>query len=516
MRADVYPGAALACARVNKSYAGTRVLNDFSLEINQGEVHALIGENGSGKSTLIKVLAGVLVPDEGDAVVEIGGARLNFGSPESSRDIGCRVIHQDLGLINDLSVMDNVLLPAGYPKRAGAIRGRVALEQVRVDLERLGLDVDPREHVGNLSPTTQTGVAVVRALRLSAAPARLLILDEPTATLPEDETARLFEIIESARMSGLGILYVTHRLHEVFQICASVTVLRDGSPITTQPVAELDKRKLFSLMAGVELAAEMRADAKRTPQTSRERMVVHNVAGGSVRDASMTVHAGEIVGIAGITGSGRESILPLLFGAQRREAGEVWVDGQPLPSGRPDQVVQFGVGYLPPDRKTSAGFVGLSVRENLTIADLRPISSPWRVRRKAERNEVLDWTSRMQVRPENSGELLLASLSGGNQQKVLFGKWLRLGLSVFLLDEPTQGVDVNAKAALHRQLIEATNSGLAAVIASTDFEELATLCDRILIFRGGRIVEHLAKGNVTAAAVSHACMQSDPEMEMSE
>jgi ribose transport system ATP-binding protein len=241
MRTEVHPGAALTCARVTKSYAGARVLDDFAFVVNRGEVHALVGENGSGKSTLIKVLAGVVVPDEADTVVEVGGVRLRFGSPESSRDLGCRFIHQDLGLINDLSVMDNVLMIAGYPTRAGAIRQRAALEEVRVDLDRIGLNVDPRERVGNLSPATRTGVAVARALRPSAGPARLLVLDEPTATLPDDETARLFEIVEGARTSGLGILYVTHRLDEVFQLCGSVTVLRDGRRITTQPVAGLDK-----------------------------------------------------------------------------------------------------------------------------------------------------------------------------------------------------------------------------------------------------------------------------------
>jgi ribose transport system ATP-binding protein len=504
---------ALSCTGVTKSYAGVRVLNNFECSIAPGAVHALLGENGSGKSTFIKILAGVVTPDVGQGEVGIGGAELSFGSPASSFALGCRFVHQDLGLIGDLSVMDNILMVAGFATRGGAIRGRACRSAVRADLERVGLDVDPCTLVRDLSPATKTGVAVARAMHPNPdAPPTVLVLDEPTATLPDDEVQRLMGVIRVAQARGIGILYVTHRLDEIFEIGGTVTVLRDGVRITTKPVTELDKRTLIGLMAGSELAAELTEDAARTAATGTPALEVRGVSGGSVEQATLTVHRGEVVGIAGVTGSGRESILPVLFGGVRRRGGDVVVDGTPLPSFRPQRAVRAGVGYLPPDRKAAGGFVDLTVEENATIADLRAFSSPWRLNRKAERAHAHDWTRRMDVRPEHALHLPLSSLSGGNQQKVLFAKWLRLGLRVFLLDEPTQGVDVNAKALLHRQLVSAAETGVATVIASTDVDELAALCDRVLIFRKGRVAAELRGKDVNARVISRACLETDSEV----
>ncbi len=501
---------ALSCAHIDKSYAGVRVLSSFECSIGNGEVHALLGENGSGKSTFIKILAGVVTPDALRSTVKVGGEELAFGSPASSFSLGCRFVHQDLGLIGDLSVLDNMLIVAGFATRFGAIRRRDCVEAVRSDLDRIDLDVDPRTLVRDLSPATRTGVAVARAMHSSAAGRpRLLVLDEPTATLPDDEVHRLMGVIRGAQASGIGILYVTHRLDEVFDISDTVTVLRDGRRVTTQPVRELDKRSVIGLMAGAELTTELTEDMNRVPHNGRPRLVVRGLSGSAVRQATLTVRGGEIVGVAGITGSGRESLLPLLFGGVRRRGGDVLVDDEPVPAGRPDTAVRTGMGYLPPDRKTMGGFVDLTVEENATMADLRPFSSVIWLNRKAERAQSQEWTERMHVRPQGALGLPLASLSGGNQQKVLFAKWLRLGLRVFLLDEPTQGVDVNAKALLHRQLVAAATTGLATVIASTDVDELAALCDRVLVFRKGRIVAELRGQDVTARAITHACLESD-------
>jgi ribose transport system ATP-binding protein len=505
--------SALSCAGVTKSYAGVPVLRDFHCEIAPGEVHALLGENGSGKSTFIKILAGVVSPDPGRGSVEIGGKELSFGSPDSGSALGCRFVHQDLGLVGDLSVLDNMLMVAGYVTRFGAIRGRRCLQAVREDLDRIGLKVDPRTLVRDLSPATKTGVAVARAMHPNDdIQPRLLVLDEPTATLPDDEVHRLMEVIRGAQASGIGILYVTHRLDEVFQLGGMVTVLRDGRRITTQPSSELNKRSLITLMAGTELTAELAEDARRSSHSSGAGLVVSGVSGGTVEEATFSVQRGEIVGIAGITGSGREAILPLLYGGVRRDGGDVRVGDVAVTAGRPDRAVRAGMGYLPPDRKTAGGFVDLTVAENATIADLGAFSSALRVNRKEERRQAKEGTERMSVRPDHALALPLSSLSGGNQQKVLFAKWLRLGLQVFLLDEPTQGVDVNAKALLHRQLVAASDAGLATVVASTDVDELAALCDRVLIFRKGRIAVELRDQDVSVAAITHACLESDTEV----
>jgi ribose transport system ATP-binding protein len=506
------PPPALTCTALSKSYAGTRVLDSFECSVAAGAVLALIGENGSGKSTLIKTLAGVVSPDPGSGPVCIGGEELSFGSPESSLALGCRFVHQDLGLINQLSVLDNMLLVSGFPTRIGSIRARASRAVVKADLARVGLEIDPSTLVGELSPAIKTGVAVARAMRpVADVPVRLLVLDEPTATLPDDEVGRLMSIVTRARQSGIGILYVTHRLEEVFELGGTVTVLRDGKQVVTRPLADLDKRQIVNLMTGAELASEMSEDADRRAAPGAPRLVVHGLRGGPVAEVSFTVCGGEIVGIAGITGSGREAVLPMLFGGQSREAGSVLVGEDKVPGGRPDLAVTLGVGYLPPDRKTTGGFLTLTVAENTTIANLRSFSSAAFINRKAERALAKEWTERMGVRPAHALDLPLANLSGGNQQKVLFGKWLRLGLRVFLLDEPTQGVDVNAKALLHRQLISAAEEGLAAVVASTDLEELVAICDRVLVMRNGRIVADLYNQELTESAISQACLESGAE-----
>ena len=505
-------GPALRCRGVSKSYAGNRVLTSFEMSIGRGEVHALLGENGSGKSTFIKILAGVVAPDAGGEVV-VAGRELTFGSPAASADLGVRFVHQDLGLVSELSVLDNMLLVSGFATgRLGSIRTRACTARVRENLDRIGLDVDPRTLVGDLSPASRTGVAVARALdSADGVTPYVLVLDEPTATLPDDEVLRLLDVVRGAQANGLGILYVTHRLDEVFDLGGTVTVLRDGHRIATQPSTELSKKSVIALMAGEELTSELSDDARREATAGAERLVVRDVCGASVDQASFTVRSGEIIGIAGITGSGREALLPLLFGSLPRDAGEVLVDGDRLPAARPGAAVAHGMGYVPPDRKIG-GFAALSVQENATIARLRPFSSRLRIRRGAERTEAQAWTERMDVRPAGALDRPFSSLSGGNQQKVLFAKWLRLGLKVFLLDEPTQGVDVNAKALLHRHLVAAAEEGLATLVASTDVDELAALCDRILVFRQGRIAAELEGAQVTSRTIALACVESETKV----
>lgn len=504
---------ALSCAGLSKSYAGHRVLDSFSCKLAGGDVLALLGENGSGKSTFIKSLAGVVTPDADSSPVEIGGRRLSFGSPESSRALGCRFVHQDLGLVEDLSVLDNMLMVAGYPTRWGTIRKQQSLREVRADLERVGLRVDPAALVKTLSPATRTGVAVARALRpVAGNSARLLVLDEPTATLPDDEVERLLDVVRRTQQSGVGVVYVTHRLDEVFELGGHVTVLRDGRQVADGPVAATSMSELVSLMAGSELELELSEDATRRHASGPVRLETSRVRGATVEDVSLTVSAGEIVGVAGITGSGRESLLSLIFGGTPRAAGDVRVDGRSLPAGRPNRAVRDGLGYLPPDRKTQGGVLGLSVSENLTLVDLHQFSSPFRINRRRERAEVLGWTERLAVRPADAPERPLGSLSGGNQQKVLLGKWLRVKSPVLLVDEPTQGVDVGAKAMLHRQLVAAASEGLAVLVASTDLDELVALCDRVLIMRGGKVAREIPREHLSVGVLSQASLDSESEL----
>ncbi len=508
------PRCALSVQGLSKTFAGSLALDRVDLEIAAGEVHALLGENGSGKSTLIKILSGYHVPDPGGRVL-IDSHPLEFGSPETSYHLGCRFVHQDLALIPTSSVLDNLSLNGGFPTRWGTIRSRSAKQLASSDLARVGLDVDLAMPVGMLSPAQRTGVAVARALRQfgrDTREVRLLVLDEPTATLPENEVDHLLDIVGRVAARGVGILYVTHRLDEVFGLADNATVLRDGRKVGTFPVSSLDRRKLVSLLIGTELD-EVRAASQALHSEGGDAVLrVHNLEAGPLRNVSFEVRPGDIVGVAGITGSGREVILGAIFGATERRGGTVRVGDVQVRSYRPREAMDAGVGYLPPERKTQGGLMEFSARENLTVTDLAPFWQRGLLRRRGETAETKSWFGRLAVRPAEGIEAPLMTFSGGNQQKILFGKWLRRSPKVFLLDEPTQGVDIGAKAALHRQLLDAAANGAAVIISSSDVDELVALSHRVLVVRGGRIVARLQGDEINVAAISHHALGADEEV----
>jgi ribose transport system ATP-binding protein len=494
---------ALEAVNISKSFSGNQALTAFDLTVESGEIHALLGENGSGKSTFIKILAGYHLPDpEGEVLV--GGSRLEFGSAESAYQLGCRFVHQDLALVGNASIVDNLCVTSGYPVRVGTIRDSVARRMAAEDLSRVGLDVDPRLLVGTLAPAVQTGVAMARALRTdSNVAARLLVLDEPTATLPESDVRMLIDIVRAIAATGVGVLYVTHRIDEVFELADNATVLRDGFKEATVPVASLDRRGLVTLLVGREFD-EVRASSRQMHSETAETVLeVKNLSSGPLHDVSFTVRHGDVVGVAGITGSGRESLLSAVFGGAERQSGTVAVDGHHLAASRPDLAIAAGMAYLPPDRKVHGGIMTQSARENLTITNLLPF---WRwpsLRRRPETGEAQRWFERLSVRPGGAVESPLSTFSGGNQQKVLFAKWLRLKPKVFLMDEPTQGVDVGTKAQLHREVLRAAEGGAGIVVSSSDVDELEAICHRVLVLRNGRIAAELTGDAVTLSNISH-------------
>lgn len=493
-----------------KTFGGVRALKGVDLTVEQGEVHALLGENGSGKSTLIKILSGYHQPDEG-ALVAIDGAKITFGSAQSAYTHGCRFVHQDLGLVGTSSVLDNICLNAGFPSRFGTINTREAMRSVREDLARVGLDqVDPRTPVALLTSALKTGVAVARALRTDANhPVRLLVLDEPTATLPETEVKHLLEIVRRVAVTGVGVLYVTHRLDEVFEVADTVTVFRDGLRVATQPTSTLNRRSLINLLIGSELD-EIRSESEQLQSERGDSILrVTDLVAGPIAGVSLDVRPGDVLGIAGITGSGRESLLATIFGAHPREGGTIEVNGRELVPHRPDLAMANGLAYLPPDRKIQGGIMEFTARENIVISDLKPFWRGLRLHGREEVKETRSWFDRLGVRPESGVNLRLSAFSGGNQQKVLFGKWLRRTPLVFLLDEPTQGVDVGAKAELHRQLLAAAAAGAGLVVATTDLDELVALCHRVLVLRDGRVVAHLVGEAVTMATVARESLGAE-------
>ncbi|MEY2521986.1 MAG: ribose transport system ATP-binding protein, partial [Ilumatobacteraceae bacterium] len=468
----------------------------------------LLGENGSGKSTVIKILSGYHSPDSGGEI-HVGGRRLEPGSSDASYAIGCRFVHQDLGLVDSCSIADNLALNSGFPSRFGTIRGGELRRSARVDLDRVGLDLDPGRKVATLSPAERTGVAVARALREDPSNSvALLVLDEPTATLPEAEVERLLSIIRVVAGSGVGVLYVTHRLDEVFRIASNITVLRDGCCVARVKAADVNRSRLVTLLVGNEFDELQAASDELPPEHDDPLLVATDVCGGTIRHASLEVRRGDVVGVAGITGSGRESVLSLLFGALPRSGGTVQVGNALLRSGRPDQAMKAGLVFMPADRKTQGGFFDLSIRENVTIGDLRPLWRWPKLSRRREVAEVRSWIARLAIRPAST-EIALGLLSGGNQQKLLFAKWLRRNPMILLLDEPTQGVDVGAKAELHFEILSAARDGAGVVVSSTDTDELAALCHRVLVLRDGRIAAHLVGNRVTSTEISRACLATE-------
>lgn len=496
---------ALAVIGLCKRFGANIALQDVDLEIRSGDVHAVLGENGSGKSTLIKILSGFHRPDQG--TVSLAGQPLAFGQSASSYHLGARFVHQDLGLVDGLSVLDNLAVGAGFVTRLGTVSARRNAERARADLARVGLAIDPGIAVGALSPATRTGVAIARALREDpTAPVRLLVLDEPTATLPAAETDRLMEIIRKVSSAGVGVLYVTHRLDEVFSIADTVTVLREGQKVATVPTSALDHRRLVDLLVGEELEAAHRVAESLPPEGDRPALQWHQVTAEALDSFSADVWAGQITGLAGITGSGRESVLGAAFGAIERTGEVITAGGIRIPPSRPDLAIQQGLAYLPADRVRRAAIPALPARENMALSSLRPFRRLGTMRPRPERRAALSWFDRLGVRPAGLVDLPLESFSGGNQQKIMFAKWLRCEPVVFLLDEPTQGVDVGAKAVLHRQLIDAAAAGAAVVISSSDADELAALCQRVLVCRGGQIGADLRGDQVTVRAISRECL----------
>lgn len=489
---------------LGKSFGGRPVLSDVALDVPAGQVHALLGENGSGKSTLIKILSGYHTADAGEILV--GGVPLQQGDPHHSHRLGCRFVHQDLGLIESMSIADNMSLTAGFPSRIGTVRRRSLHGSVTRDLAALKLGhLDPATPVGALPPVERTGVAVARALHEKAGvPTRVLVLDEPTARLPAAEVRQLLSIVITVAERGVAVVYVTHRLDEVFDVATRVSVLRNGRKTASRAVAALDRSTLVDLLVGREFEEAHSAAVRIGPRDGPPVLHATGLRTDSLTDVEITLRPGEIVGVAGIAGSGRESVLPALFGTATRRAGTVDVDGHRIQPGRPDKSIAAGVAYLPPDRARYGGVLTLTARENLSLAD---VMSFWRVpflRRKTEMADVRLWFTRLAIRPNDGYDMPLSTFSGGNQQKVLLSKWLRIGSRVLLLDEPTQGVDIGAKAEIHKHVISTVADGAAALVASSDVDELVALSHRVIVFYGGRIVAELSGPEISVEAVARA------------
>jgi ribose transport system ATP-binding protein len=486
----------------SKAFGGTPALVDVDFDVRRAEVHALLGQNGSGKSTLVKCLAGFHKPDAGEAAVY--GEELAMGHPEAAKALGVRFVHQDLGLVDTLSTVENLALGRGYHTRGRTmISWRAEAKHAAEAVKSIGYSFDIRKPVGELSASERVGVAVARALQDWNEATSVLVLDEPTAAMPDPEVRRFFGMVDRVRERGVAVVFISHRLEEVMEIAHRVTVLRDGRAIATHSIEELTDASLIQLIVGQALDV---GESTREPAIAQESVLeVRGVRGGEVQEASFTVRRGEILGIAGLNGSGRHDVAPLLFGAIPRSGGEVVVGGTSLPSGRPYAAADEGVALIPADRKRRGTLAGLTVKENLVLADIGRNAQGGRLRRRKERADVVEWMERFDVKPAQP-DAPMWTLSGGNQQKVILARWIKLAPKLLLLDEPTQGVDVGAKEQIYELVEQAAEQGLAVVACSSDTDELERLCDRVLVFQRGRVSAVLEGDGVTKNAIDHAVL----------
>jgi ribose transport system ATP-binding protein len=492
----------LTISNLSKSFAGQLALDRVDLEVAQGEVHALVGQNGSGKSTLIKVLAGYHQPDEG-ASATLRGEALELGSATAAHRGGIRFVHQDLGMVLELSAVENLMLGRGYPRGfGGRIQWSKARDRARAMVERAGLDIDVRRPVGELGLADRTGLAIARARPDPALGSALLVLDEPTAALPNDDVHRLFETVRHLQAAGNSILIVSHHLEEIFEISDRITVLRDGKRVATTSAADADADSLVRLMVGHDLVVSQ-GRSERADSSAEVVLDLEHVAGDTVRSVSVQVRAGEVVGVAGLTGSGREQLAALVTGRLER-TGRVSVRGREVDGGSPAAGLRAGLALVPGERGRYGIFANFNVRENLTLGALGQHTRHGVLTRRSEAREAREWIESVGVVTRGT-EAAISSLSGGNQQKVLVIRALRLRPAVLVLDDPTAGIDVKARDQVHTIVEGAVEGGMSVLLVSTDSGELARLADRVLVMRHGRVVRELHRGDdLTAAAIDQS------------
>jgi ribose transport system ATP-binding protein len=472
---------------VSMTFPGQRALDDVSVRIEPGEVHALLGENGSGKSTLIRILAGYHTPDPGSEV-RIEGRPLSFGSPRTSHQAGLRFVHQHLALIPEFNAVENMALDTGYGQPAW-IDWKVQAAETAKLLARLNVEMDIWQPLSESRPVERTAVAIARAINTDHGRVSCVVLDEPTSRLPEPEVEQLFRIIRQLRTAGIAIIYVTHRLDEVPGIADRVTVLRDGKKQGTVEESEITRERIVELIVGKAIAkTHVTHSRKRVSERAPTLLRAERFSAGRFRDLSFSLREGEILGVVGLAGSGHEDIARALIGAIPGESGSVWVGETKFDSLSPRRALEHGILLGLSNTIGGSAIKEFTVAENLTISSLsryRPRFGP--LRKQSERRDARRWVSELDVRPADP-DAIYGRLSGGNQQKVILGRCLNVLPSVLLLENPTAGVDVGARQGIYQMIGEQAEAGLGVLICSTDLEDVTSTCQRVIVIRAGKIV----------------------------
>lgn len=488
---------------ISKTFPGVKALDRVNLEIRQGEVLALAGENGAGKSTLMKILTGVYAPDPGGSIL-IEGKEVLMRDGNHARALGIGIIYQELSVVENLNVAENIFLAREPLGRMGLIDRARMNREAREVLLTIDMDIDPATRVSELSVGQKQMIEIAKALSYQS---KVIIMDEPTASLSHHETSTLLSLIKKLRERNIAVVYISHRLEEVFELADRVTVLRDGCTVDTSPIAEVTRESLVRMMVDRELSelyAPPISHASSVPVLEVRDLTMRAVtpADARIRDISLTVHRGEILGIAGLVGSGRTEIMEMIFG-MRACTGEILMEGKPVSIRNPHDAIEAGIGFVTEDRKAQGLVLGMSVRENFSLTHLKRYS-PFQFLQRAKEDESCRQFVRTLGIKTPTIEQKVVNLSGGNQQKIVIAKWVARNPKVLIVDEPTRGIDIGAKAEVHALLSRLAAEGIGVIVISSDLLEVLAVSDRILIVREGRINGELTRAEASQERVMAA------------
>ena len=480
----------LEMRKISKSFGGINALKSVNFNVRKGEIHALIGENGAGKSTLMKVLSGAYLPDEGEVYIE--GRLCNITGPHVAQKAGIGIIYQEFQLVPSLSVAENIFLGAFFYKAGGIIDWKKMNSNAEEALRRIGFAIDVKKQVSELSVAYQQMIEITKAVNRKV---RLLVLDEPTSVLAPNEVEKLFDVMRSLREQGVTMIYISHKLDELFSICDSVTVMKDGSYVGTHLTSEVNKDQLIGMMIGRKL--ETMFPKRASTEFTEKVLDVKGITSAVNNDCSFFVHKGEVVGLSGLVGSGRTELVRAVFGADAISSGEVFLNGKSVKVKNPKHAVNLGIGLIPEDRKKHGVILTKPIRQNTTMASVGKVVNMGIINHKEEKKASTELIiNKLKTKAPNV-DADVGDLSGGNQQKVALSKWIFSDCAVIIFDEPTRGVDVGAKSEIYQIINDLASAGKGVIVISSEMEEIIGLCDRVYVMHEGRITGMINKGEIT-------------------
>lgn len=486
---------------ISKRFPGVVALDHVDLELRQGEVLALVGENGAGKSTLVKVLAGVHLPDEGELIID--GQSVQMTDTRTSVKHGVAIVHQELNLIPNLSIAENIFIGRDI-SRLGIMQKKTLLKESKKHMERVGLgDFDPNTLVGSLSIAHQQMVEIAKAISVDA---KILILDEPTSSLTDQETEILFQIIRAISKTGKSIIYISHRMEEIFEVCDRIFVMRDGRKVGYKDVENTNVDEIINMMVGRDIGDQY---PRHCLKRGEVRLRVDNLvaADDKARNICFDVCAGEVLGISGLVGAGRTETVRGLFGIDKLVSGEIEIDGKRVKIRSPKDAIRAGMGFVPEDRKEQALILGMTVRENISLTNLKSLYRGVSISKKLERDLADVYIERLGIKTPTA-EQLVCNLSGGNQQKVVIAKWLSLNPKILILDEPTRGIDVNSKREIYLLINKLVENGVAIILISSEMPEIIGMSDRVLVMHEGNMKAILSGDEISEKRIMSSALSN--------